>query len=147
MRWIGLVLVLALVPAGVCEGKAKLRPEQRVNRLWNKVGRFYGPTKPPVSFGKVPIKGAAAVTTDIPGQAGPQDSKIYIGRGLTKDLRSRDPKLRRSTRHKILWEFGRAYQDERGDPWVMHKTNKVSHQLNKQQARRKKRHGLREILK
>lgn len=145
MRWIGTALVvLALVPAGVCEGKAKLKPGQRYNRIFNKVGqRYYGLSeRPPVVFGKTPRPNTQAVTTFPWTTFATPEPTIHFSRGATRDLRSRDPQTRRQSRRVVLWELGRVSglnQDPEDNPALKRKTAFVSRQLNKQQARRKKR--------
>jgi hypothetical protein len=113
--------------------RAILTPRQRVNRLWRKVDQDYGVNAAPppdVRFGKSAAKDSYASTVFPAGQA----PFITVGRATTKELRSRDPYKRRDARRVVLWEMGRTVEGNRGTGWVAHKTNKVSHRLNRQQG-------------
>lgn len=128
-------VALSAIPSEAVAVKAKLTPEQRVNRIMRKVGPMYGNGPTPVfRFGKVPSPGQAAAITVVSSDGSPPT--IHLGRGASKMLTSRDPFKRRAARQTVLWELGRTVQGERGNGWLTHKTNKVSRRLNKQQAKR-----------
>ena len=149
MRWIGLALVgIALLAPTACEGKAKLKPEQRYNRLWRKVDWFYG------QEGKPPPPLEIRKPTDNPGATGEAPTgTVVIHPGTARQLASRKPLARKTGRQTPLHEwthlFGPRGSGATPDESVAYRfQNKVSHQLNKQQAKRlARKRGLREILK
>ncbi len=139
MHRVLVLAALALVLATpVAEArKAKLTPEQRVNRLWRKVDVFYGQdgaATPQVRFGSaMPSKGVKATTTHGSSPV------IDVSPHYTRLLSSRKPWQRRQVRRGLLHEFAHAALPTLDESVASQKSREVRRALNKDQAQRLKR--------